>query len=467
MGDERIPQYDEEPEETLDPDEGVDAFEKGQNLGEKYRDFADKRKVAKKQKPDEQDRQVGQKNEAPQGENPPAKQGQFGQPPEGANETPQKRPNGQNNEASEGVGSGTKAGQEGAERSASGAKQGLGQAGKAGEKNVAGNLAGQGAKAGAKQVGKEAVKEGALAASRAASAAAAPESLGASLAVQAGIEVASRSAGFIQKNFWLILTLTVALLFLVGGGLSYTYLAKFLFFNKLGGEEKKVLQDLREQTKEERLELQNSGDLDEIEKGVGSIVATALMTEMTKKHEKVKINYLGSQDSASDNQPYEFDVVGADKVKCTNVATGEKFKEFLIDFKDVKWKGEISQKGDNILCAVDYYPQIDSVKTGKYHSDYAIGEFRPSQSEAMIAQIIKYKQAQLIDDIIEIANSSKSDQDSALVAPDVVRVSKSFTDSIPVELSGKISAIKKTTSFNLASFPDGADNSAMHISYLE
>ncbi|OQA52456.1 MAG: hypothetical protein BWY43_00523 [candidate division WS2 bacterium ADurb.Bin280] len=429
---------------------------------------ADSQNVNPNQSPEGQDRRPTQETKAPQNTNPRAKENQTGQATKDASESnpkssgaeearaPERAPQAQTQNAK-----GTPATQ-----GEQGAKGALSQAGKTGA-SAEKNLAGQGLKAGAKQAGKEVAKEGALAASRTAAAAAAPESMGASLAAQAGIEAASRSVGFIQKNFWLILTIVIALSFVIGGGFAYTYLAKFFFFNKLGGEEKQLLNDLRDGVKQERLVLQNDEDIQKIEKGVGSFVATSLINELSNNHEKIKINYLGSQDSSSGNEPYEFDVLGADIIKCVNLASSSKAGEFFVDFGQSAWQQELKNLGANTLCAVDYYPKIEQAKTGKYSDHYQIREFSADQADAFIDKIIAYKQAQIIDETADIAANEQKQQDNLLAPPDVIRVSEQVVSGLPPQLIEKVKSAKNYSSFSLATFPKGASNTAMHISYLE
>ncbi len=342
-----------------------------------------------------------------QGENPETPDAET---PEGAPEPG--TPAGETPPAGEAVSGGA----EGIQEGANGAEQAANAGGKvvgAGEKAAdAGSkavgagekvaeLGGQAANAGAKAVeGAEAIGEGAVAAAEGAEIAAAPETLGVSLAAVAATEVAKNapkvaktaikigkegvkikegveSADRLAKKGvkWLACCAIIAII-----PIAYTmYVVEKLYqLNPAVWAVKAIKSLLKNSTSSGALVFDDPASQKAIDENQISEGSLRIMTDISKQY-KVTIHYKGSPSPATgkENEPYEFDITSAGEIKCTDVTSNKKIEpptKISLEY-DFNWPSVVAPGTENYLCAVGYYPKLESPITSLGSSLYGPGEF--------------------------------------------------------------------------------------------
>ena len=287
---------------------------------------------------------------------------------------------------------------------------------------------------GAQAVGTAA--EGGAAAVEAGSAAVAPETAGTSLAVAAGAEAAKdapkvakealktakEGARFkdkieaadrlFKKHWWKVCGCCVVpfVILVTIGYYAYTKL-----FELIPGVKavKTIVSLYKKFTGAGTLKFTDPASQKAIEENKIGETTLRILTDLSKKHD-VNIVYKGvSTATGKENQPYEFDLVEADYIKCTNPTTKEKADPISISLKaDFKWSEIIGTGRENYLCAVDYYPLVESIKSSPYSLRYGPGQFNLGEIDKYGPQAAQQKTFELVDLAMQKSSeNAKSESD--------------------------------------------------------
>lgn len=454
-----------EEQESRQVSDDVDDFQRGQSMGHAYRKWR-KKKNGEDDESESTDDQSSQESEsgdesAGQEGTQPSTETNDQPASEGAGENPGAQPHGEPR-VDTNVADGAKQG--GTETSGEAVGEGTGEAVGEGVGEAVGEGVGEAVGEG---IGEAAVEGGILAAG----AEAAPETAGATLLGAVALDVGIEGAKVWWKNKWVITLIVICLIaapFVLGGSL-YSYIGKMFFTGSMTKEEKTVFDELSSTVDTGSLTLEDKADLEVMKKGIGNVQAIAMMLGLSEKHPGITVNYLDSSStSTKKNQPFEFDVTKVDKIKCTDSATRKAYKEFDISLKqDTNWNAYTTSAA-NIICAPDYYPIIETPIQGAYWSDYGMKEFPLNQASTFAPQVINYKQAQVLDDMIEVSKTAQEELKlKKLVNPDRVTVTESFKSTMPATLSAKLrEAYGDPTLSSIRTFAATDEVTGIHISYL-
>ena len=225
-------------------------------------------------------------------------------------------------------------------------------------------------------------------------------------------------------------------------------------------------------------------DLEKIKSGEIGKGALETINNLGKSHEQISIHYTGIREYAPGltkaNDSFEFDITSVDKIKCTDTANGTQLTEFPIYLNlNYDWKSLVLPSySDKVICAVGYYPTINSPTSTTYKDLFSPGEFPIQELPERAKMAVQEKSAELIDEIIsqdrllgidsttsESLLPMKISLDSALVDRNY---KQSTTLGISVALSDRIKQAYKT------SYPDKTYNplekisnyNGLHVSYL-
>jgi len=152
-------------------------------------------------------------------------------------------------------------------------------------------------------------------------------------------------------------------------------------------------------------------DLQKIKEGKIGNSTLQMIDYLAGQHEAMLINYNGQEKNtdtsgnkvAGANLPFEMDISSVDKIKCTDTSNNSKSAEFPIFLTSTYDWGQNIKPGDNIKCAVGYYPGIDPKKEGPYAVQFGPGEFALSQIGTSGKMAAQEKLAEITAEAMEAA----------------------------------------------------------------
>lgn len=179
-------------------------------------------------------------------------------------------------------------------------------------------------------------------------------------------------------------------------------------------------------------------DLDKIKKGEIGKPSLQMMSYLANRHETIEINYNnqnyngstelttgGSNSSSSsttlpagENEPYEFDIVSVDSIKCINTATNAKLPTIPINLSsNFNWSGQIPTGNNNsVKCAVSYYPGETTVN-GAYSSQFGPQEFSILDLATAGPQASRQKMAEVTSEMLKVDGTANSGTDAESYLP--------------------------------------------------
>lgn len=365
------------------------------------------------------------------------------------------------------------AGTAGAGAEAAGA--GAAEAGVAGTA-AAGEAAGAGAAAagtGAAATG--AAATGATAAGTAAAGAAGTAAAAGGTAAAAG-GTAAAGAG-IAAGGWIVILVVIALVLII-----IIILAIASIFHRSGSntevpQNKQNIDYIESSVISGKAGFVSSDDLEQIKKGNISTPSLQAMAYLVEKHEFVKYNYsldekitsaTTSDSPLRSNAPFEFDIAALDKIKCIDTKNSDaKAGEFDINFAvNFNWNEYLAGK-DALLCAVGYYPKIESKQTNTYLDKYGPGEFLINEIATMGPKAAYAKTIQAASEIIENKNNYRIDPaDKESVVPTTLVLPVPTTSPLYLEVQSLITAANSNAGGKVYLKSDKEMPYALHIEFF-
>jgi len=227
-----------------------------------------------------------------------------------------------------------------------------------------------------------------------------------------------------------------------------------------------------------------NADLKKIRGGEIGKPALDTINNLAKSHEQIYIHYTGVREYAPGqtkaNDSFEFDITAVDKIKCTDTTANTQLIEFPIYLNlNYDWKNLVLPSySDKIICAVGYYPKINSPISTTYSDLFSPGEFPIQELPERAKMAIQEKTAELIDEIISqdrLLGIESESPDSLLpvkITFDDEMMAQNFKHSTTVGLN---SALKEKISQAYSKlYPDKKYNlldtinnyNGLHVSYL-
>lgn len=227
-----------------------------------------------------------------------------------------------------------------------------------------------------------------------------------------------------------------------------------------------------------------SSDMQKIEKGEMGKPALDTINNLAKLHEQIHVHYTGTREYAPGqvgvNDSFEFDIIAVDKIKCTNTSSNTKAIEFPIYLNlNYNWQSLVLPNySDKIVCAVGYYPNINSPVSTTYKDQFSPGEFPIQQLPARAKMAAQEKTAQLIDEIVSqdrLLGIDSNSHESLLPAKITLdqtmlekNIKRSNTEGLNSVLAEKIKQAYSTTDSDLShTLLEPIKNyNGLHISFL-
>ena len=315
----------------------------------------------------------------------------------------------------------------------------------AGEKVA--NAAGKVAQAG------EAVGEGAATTAEGVSLAAAPETLGASAIVAAGIEGAKTAAKGAKEGVKLVkkgvelkegyesaerlgkkygkCLLWCMLPSIVGVAILFFVITKLIEMNPAVAAVQAIVSLFHKNSSEGKIAFDDPTSTDAINDNQISESSFRIMTDLSKAYD-ITIRYKGgiSPATGQENQPYEFDLTTVDYIKCTDTATGKKDEPPIkISISDkFNWNSLVIAGKENELCAVGYYPGIESPPAGTVASaQYGPNEFYLKDIATYGPQASQQKISEAVETVLQRSAENSDKQGDFPVSH--IMIPKTFYDS--------------------------------------
>lgn len=228
----------------------------------------------------------------------------------------------------------------------------------------------------------------------------------------------------------------------------------------------------------------SSSDMQKIEKGEMGKPALDTINNLAKLHEQIYIHYTGTREYAPGqvgvNDSFEFDIIAVDKIKCTDTSSNTKAIEFPIYLNlNYNWQSLVLPNySDKIVCAVGYYPNINSPVSTTYKDQFSPGEFPIQQLSARAKMAAQEKTAQLIDEIVSqdrLLGIDSNSHESLLPAKITLdqtmlekNIKRSNTEGLDSVLAEKIKQAYNTTNSELPhTLLEPIKNyNGLHISFL-
>jgi len=226
--------------------------------------------------------------------------------------------------------------------------------------------------------------------------------------IKKGLEIKERVQAFedLVKRRWYCCACLILPLIVIGG-LSYYVYSNILHLDTISKIGKSIVSIFHRNRSTENIVFTDANSADLIESGeIGKNAAYALSSIADKKATVVYKDI--SPVTGRPNEPYEFDILSYDTIKCT--FAGEKIPEIKIDFsKNYNWQNQIIAGKESAICSSDYYPEIDS--SSPDYSALSPGEFTLGEIAAKAPHAVEQKALESIERILK-ANSQavKDDQ---------------------------------------------------------
>ncbi len=224
-----------------------------------------------------------------------------------------------------------------------------------------------------------------------------------------------------KKNKWKIIgwsCLAFSLMLFVPVIMLTALIAQFFISDTNDSPNKAAIKSISSMASSGQISFASNQDLNQIKRGEIGSGPLKLMDYLAKSHDKIVINYnpkSSSTDSSTvsgDNEPYEFDIVAVDEIKCTSSLGGEKITIPINLSASYNW----TQHGINIvsgeyLCANGYFPQDETVLDGIYAASFGPGEFPLEAIGTCGPMAAQEKLAEITADILD--GNSRSGIDAA------------------------------------------------------
>jgi len=222
-----------------------------------------------------------------------------------------------------------------------------------------------------------------------------------------------------RKNKWKIIAgscLLLAIMLIAPFIITMVLISRFFFWDTSDKAEKATINSITSLESSGALVFSNTGDLAAIKDGKIGRSSLRLINYLAKNHERIEISYNPKPEDATaatiGNEQYEFDIVSADKIKCTKAA-GEKAGEIPVNLSS-KYDFVAAAKTIPVgaICASGYYPFIDAKKEGVYATTFGPGEFNVSEIATKGKMAAQEKLAETVDDILDANAKSGIDKTS-------------------------------------------------------
>jgi hypothetical protein len=224
-------------------------------------------------------------------------------------------------------------------------------------------------------------------------------------------EVRDRLAKFWKENKWKVVgnsCIFLAILMILPFILIIAAVGKFLSFDTTSDTNKQTVSSIESLQSSGFLSFVDDKDLEKIKTGEIGQNSIEMINYLAKRHKKIQINYSPASGSAtstpSGNQPYEFDIVSVDEIKCTDTIKniqGPSIPIYLSSAFDWTQSAGINNP-DDYLCAVSYYPKLGSAVAGKYSKTFGPGEFRLSQLKSSGPMAAQEKMAEVASEAVSV-----------------------------------------------------------------
>jgi hypothetical protein len=165
-------------------------------------------------------------------------------------------------------------------------------------------------------------------------------------------------------------------------------------------------------------------DLAQIKAGkVGAVVAS-LTGNIALHHENVTIDTSYTENGKAVNDGSSFAIKSLDYIKCTDTATKQKALTIPISLDPAyNWSSSVTpeMQNKNILCAEDYYPQIDKPTTPVYSPNFGPGEFDLKNIASAGPQAAQQKIAQVVGETMT-SNATVADEGQKDLLPAAIEI---------------------------------------------
>jgi hypothetical protein len=208
-----------------------------------------------------------------------------------------------------------------------------------------------------------------------------------------------------------------------------------------------------------------------------------MINYLAKRHQKIQINYNPKDATAStvttgQNEPYEFDVVSADEIKCTDTTKNTEGPSFPINLSSTfNWSAQSAiENPDNYLCAVSYFPKLNSAVSNEFSKTFGPGEFRLSQIQSSGPMATQEKMAEVTSEAVSVnSNLGINVQSDQNILPNKVVLDSKIATAVAksgVTVADKLAPLEKEYYPNIADSKiegiiEGENqNYGVHIAYL-
>lgn len=258
-----------------------------------------------------------------------------------------------------------------------------------------------------------------------------------------------------------------------------------LSFDKNDPVNQQTVASIQSYVSSDKIVFANGGsDMQKIEKGEMGKPALDTINNLAKLHEQIHIHYTGTREYApgqvGTNDSFEFDIIAVDKIKCTDTSSNTKAIEFPIYLNlNYNWQSLVLPNySDKIVCAVGYYPNINSPVSTTYKDQFSPGEFPIQQLPARAKMAAQEKTAQLIDEIVSqdrLLGIDSNSHESLLPAKITLdqtmlekNIKRSNTEGLNSVLAEKIKQAYSATDSNLPhTLLEPIKNyNGLHVSFL-
>lgn len=207
----------------------------------------------------------------------------------------------------------------------------------------------------------------------------------------------AEAAGRLFKRWWWCGCIVFVPLIILIGGFVFVY-ENILHLDTLSKIGKAIVSIFKHNRTTNNITFTDPRSADAIENGeMGKNAAYALSSIATGKKSTVTFKGI-SPITGKENEPYEFDVITYDTIKC---ALGtDKLPEITISLSpSFLWSSQLVPGKESAICSTDYFPGIDSVRNSTY-SSLGPGEFTLRDIAMSGPKATKQKTMEVIDKIV-------------------------------------------------------------------